>query len=102
LRKYKTAVDGLQTSEIAFKDLDQSVDLQNREIWSEDERKAMMFRGEYLTIYNVKKEKGLRIPLMFQVHLIYHGNQLHPSPKSRPSWQNKRASQSYQQDQSIG
>jgi hypothetical protein len=56
--KYVKALPAMQESLDIFNELDRSVDPEIRKAWEEQERLAMKFRGEYLDVYNVKKEKG--------------------------------------------
>jgi hypothetical protein len=57
--KYKSAIEGRERSEAAFKDLNANVDEVPLAEWQEEESKAMENRGEYLRIYEVQIEKGL-------------------------------------------
>jgi hypothetical protein len=41
-----------------FKELDTSVHPKTRKDWQKQEDMAMKFRGDYLSVYNVKSEKG--------------------------------------------
>jgi hypothetical protein len=52
-------VKGREDSQVAFEELDASVDKHLSQDWVEEERKAMQFRGDYLRIYEVQTNKGL-------------------------------------------
>ena len=56
-RKHAKAIPAMQQSLDVFSELDQSVDPNLREIWEEQELRAMEFRGNFLDIYSVNKEK---------------------------------------------
>jgi len=58
IRKNAKAVQAWQKSLDVFNELDESVDPKLREIWEDQERMAMEFRGEYLDVYNINKQKG--------------------------------------------
>jgi hypothetical protein len=56
-RKYTKALPAMQQSLDVFTELDQSVDPNLRNVWEEQEHKAMEFQGKFLDIYSVNKEK---------------------------------------------
>jgi hypothetical protein len=57
-RKVAKALPAMQESLEVFQELDQSIDPQTRKKWQAQEDMAMEFRGDYLSVYNVKLEKG--------------------------------------------
>ena len=58
LRKLAKALLAMQESINVFQELDQSIDSQTREKWQAQEDMAMEFWDHYLSVYNVKSEKG--------------------------------------------
>jgi hypothetical protein len=48
----------MQKSVEVFEELDQSLDSKTRNMWQAQEDLAIKFRGDYLSVYNVKFEKG--------------------------------------------
>ena len=56
-RKYAKALPAMQQSLDVFTELDQSVDPNLRKVWEEQEDQAMEFRGNYLDIHSVNKDK---------------------------------------------
>jgi hypothetical protein len=56
-RKHAKALPAMQQSLDVFTELDQSVDPNLRKVWEEQECRAMEFRGNFLDIYSVNKEK---------------------------------------------
>ena len=56
-RKHAKAHPAMQQSLDVFTELDQSVDPNLRKVWEEQEHQAMEFRGNYLDIYSVNKDK---------------------------------------------
>jgi hypothetical protein len=57
-RKYAKALPAMQQSVDVFQELDNSLDNKTRKVWQAQENKAMQHRGHYLSVYNVKSEKG--------------------------------------------
>lgn len=61
-RKHAKALPARQKSLDVFNELDESVDPKLRKVWEEQECMAMEFRGDYLDVYNVNKEKREFLP----------------------------------------
>jgi hypothetical protein len=57
-RKFVKALPAMQQSVEVFQELDQSLDSKTRNKWQAQENLAMQFRGDYLSVYNVKVERG--------------------------------------------
>ena len=57
-QNFVKALAAIEESLDIFNELDESIDPNIRKDWEEQERLAMKFRGEYLNVYNVNKEKG--------------------------------------------
>jgi len=65
-RKSAKALQAMKTSLEVFKELDKCVHAKLREEWQQQEDLAMQFRGDYLSIYNVKSESGEFSPTSIQ------------------------------------
>ena len=67
-RKFAKALPAMKQSIEVFQELDQSLELKTRKKWQAQEDMAMEFRGDCLSVYNVKSEKGDFSPS--QMHLM--------------------------------
>jgi hypothetical protein len=56
--KYAKALLAMRQSLDVFQELNQSVDTNTCKKWEAQEDIAMKFQGDYLSVYNVKSEKG--------------------------------------------
>jgi hypothetical protein len=69
-RKVARALPAMQKSVAVFQELDEAIDSKTRKKWQAQEDKAMEYWGEYLSIYDVKSEKGDLSPA--QINSIIH------------------------------
>lgn len=72
--KFGKSLPARQRSVDVFKELDESLDSTTRQKWQAQEDKAMKYRGDYLSIYDVRSDKGdLFAPHMHpMIDRLYH------------------------------
>jgi hypothetical protein len=76
--KVAKALPAMQESLAVFQELDQSIDSRTRKKWQAQEDMAMEFRGDCLSVYNVKSEQGdFSLP---QIHLMIDSSYSVPAP----------------------
>jgi choline dehydrogenase-like flavoprotein len=71
-RKIAKALPAMQQSVDMFQELDKSLDSKTRKVWQAQEDKAMKNRAHYLSVYNVKSEKGEFLPQRSIARSITH------------------------------
>jgi hypothetical protein len=56
--KFKAAQEGVQSTKIAFDDLNEAIQPEMRQVWLNSEEIAMESQGEHLRIYDIQLEKS--------------------------------------------